>query len=140
MKCGLEKTVGDYIEDNYITVLPEDARKSMIFLGENSISYKAGNVKIDLKKAVIAGLEFAASISKLQFKKTKNYPKQVNEELLNGINNGETTLTICNALATEMNEMWSFYHRKSYQIWLWWAVEYSTICIFEMSIYFEIYQ
>ncbi|GFH88788.1 hypothetical protein IMSAGC002_00026 [Lachnospiraceae bacterium] len=64
LKCGLEKTAGTYIVDNYITVLPEDARKGMIFLGEDSASYKMGNIKIDLKKAVIAGLEFAASISK----------------------------------------------------------------------------
>ena len=64
LKCGLEKTAGAYIVDNYITVLPEDARKGMIFLGEDSASYKAGNIKLDLKKAVIAGLEFAVSISK----------------------------------------------------------------------------
>lgn len=64
LKYGLEQTVGAYIVDNYITVLPEDARKGMIFLGEDSASYKAGNIKIDLKKAVIAGLEFAASVSK----------------------------------------------------------------------------
>lgn len=64
LEYGLEESVGAYIVDNYITVLPEDARKGMIFLGEDSASYKAGNIKIDLKKAVIAGLEFAASISK----------------------------------------------------------------------------
>lgn len=61
---GLEKSVGTYIVDKYIIVLPEDARKGMIFLGEDSASYKAGNIKMDLKKAVIAGLEFAASINK----------------------------------------------------------------------------
>lgn len=64
LECGLEKSVGTCIVDNYITVLPEDARKGMIFLGEDSASYKTGNIKIDLKKAVIAGLEFVASISK----------------------------------------------------------------------------
>lgn len=64
LKYGLEKSAGTYIVDNYITVLPEDARKGMIFLGEDSASFKAGNIKMDLKKAVIAGLEFAASISK----------------------------------------------------------------------------
>lgn len=64
LKYGLEESVGAYIVDNYITVLPEDARKGMIFLGEDSASYKVGNIKMDLKKAVIAGLEFAASISK----------------------------------------------------------------------------
>lgn len=66
LQYGLEEAVGAYIVDNYITVLPEDARKGMIFLGEDSASYKAGNVKIDFKKALIAGLEFAASISKLE--------------------------------------------------------------------------
>jgi insertion element IS1 protein InsB len=25
-----------------------------------------------------------------------------------------------------MDEMWSFYHDKSRQIWLWWAVEHTT--------------
>ena len=64
LQYGLEESTGAYIVDNYITVLPEDARKGMIFLGENSASYKAGNIKMDLKKSVIAGLEFAASISK----------------------------------------------------------------------------
>lgn len=64
LKYGLEESVGAYIVDNYITVLPEDARKGMIFLGDAPASYKAGNIKIDLRKAVIAGLEFAASISK----------------------------------------------------------------------------
>ena len=62
LKCGLEESVGAYIVDNYITVLPEDARKGMIFLGEDSASYKAGNIKMNLKEAIIAGLEFAASI------------------------------------------------------------------------------
>ena len=64
LQYGLEKLVGTYIVDNYITVLPEDARKGMIFLGEDSASYKAGNIKMDLKKAIIAGLEFVASVSK----------------------------------------------------------------------------
>lgn len=64
LEYGIEESAGAYIVDNYITVLPEDARKGMIFLGEDSASYKAGNIKMDLKKAVIAGLEFAASVSK----------------------------------------------------------------------------
>ena len=25
-----------------------------------------------------------------------------------------------------MDEMWSFYHDKEHQIWLWWAVEHET--------------
>lgn len=64
LQYDLEEAIGASIVDNYITVLPEDARKGMIFLGEDSASYKAGNIKIDFKKAIIAGLEFAASINK----------------------------------------------------------------------------
>jgi insertion element IS1 protein InsB len=26
----------------------------------------------------------------------------------------------------EMDEMWSFYHDKSHQIWLWWAIDHKT--------------
>lgn len=63
LQCGLKESAGEYIVDNYIVVLPEDARKGMIFLGEDSVSYKAGNIKVDLKKAIIAGLEFAVSVS-----------------------------------------------------------------------------
>ena len=64
LQYGLEESAGDYIVDNYITVLPEDARKGMIFLGKDPASYKAGNVKIDFKKAIIAGFELVASISR----------------------------------------------------------------------------
>ena len=64
LKHDMAETVGDYLVDNFITVFPEDARKGMIFLGENSASYKAGNVKIDLKKALITGLEYVASVNK----------------------------------------------------------------------------
>lgn len=64
LQHGLDEPAGAYIVDNYITVLPEDARKGMIFLGMDSASYKAGNVKIDFKKAIIAAFELAASISR----------------------------------------------------------------------------
>lgn len=29
-------------------------------------------------------------------------------------------------MTVEMDEMWSFYHDKSHQVWLWWAVEHTT--------------
>ena len=64
LQYGLEESAGTYIVDNYITVLPEDARKGMIFLGKDPASYKAGNVMIDFKKALVSGFEFAASISR----------------------------------------------------------------------------
>lgn len=50
---GLEESAGSYISDNYITVLMEDAGK-----------YKAGSVKIDFRKAIRAGLEPGAPVSK----------------------------------------------------------------------------
>jgi len=33
---------------------------------------------------------------------------------------------IFQTLSAEMDEMWSFYHDKSHQIWLWWAVDHAT--------------
>lgn len=29
-------------------------------------------------------------------------------------------------MAVEIDEMWSFYHDKSQQLWLWWAVDHKT--------------
>lgn len=60
---GLDKSIGTYIIDNCITIVPENPMRNMILLGESSASYKAGNIKIDFKKALIAGLELMASIS-----------------------------------------------------------------------------
>ena len=31
---------------------------------------------------------------------------------------------ICGTLSAEMDEMWSFCHDKSHQMWLWWAVDH----------------
>lgn len=64
LQCDMPETTGEYLVDNFITVIPEDARKGMVFLGPDSASYKAGNVKIDLKKALVAGLEYVATIHK----------------------------------------------------------------------------
>lgn len=30
----------------------------------------------------------------------------------------------CDELSVEMDEMWSFYHDKRHQIWLWWALDH----------------
>ena len=30
------------------------------------------------------------------------------------------------AVPMEMDEMWSFYHDKQHQVWLWWAVDHET--------------
>lgn len=61
---GMDELIGSYIVDNHITVIPNDARKGMIFLGEESVSYKPGNIKFDLKNVLVAGLELLASINK----------------------------------------------------------------------------
>ena len=29
-------------------------------------------------------------------------------------------------ISAEMDEMWSYYHDKSHQLWLWWAVDHET--------------
>lgn len=29
-------------------------------------------------------------------------------------------------IRVEMDEMWSFYHNKRHQIWLWWAIDHDT--------------
>lgn len=52
-----------YIVDNFVEFIPKDDVKGMIFLGNNSASYKAGNVRLDFRKALLAGVEFVASIS-----------------------------------------------------------------------------
>jgi len=58
----------------------------------------------------------------------------VNEEyLLNHGTDKPIQIEICNVLGAEpdglsieMDEMWSFCHDKSQQVWLWWAVDHET--------------
>lgn len=59
-----DSMLGSYIVDNHITVILEDARKGMIFLGEESVSYKPGNIKIEFKHALAAGLELLTALNK----------------------------------------------------------------------------
>lgn len=59
----IDQQTGAYIVDNFIEFIPEDHVKGMIFLGNDPASYKAGNVRMDLKKAIMAGIEFVASLS-----------------------------------------------------------------------------
>jgi len=62
--CGEDKTIATNIVDNFIEFLPEDDMKGMIFLRNDPVSYKLGNARLDLKKAILAGLELAASVSR----------------------------------------------------------------------------
>lgn len=60
---GLGKEIGAKIVDNYIIIMPDEERKGMIFLGNESASYKGGNIKLDFKKAIVAGMELTASVN-----------------------------------------------------------------------------
>lgn len=60
-RLGMEEKTGADIVERHVMVIPDDNRKGMIFLGEKPVSYKLGNIRLDLKKAIAAGLELAAS-------------------------------------------------------------------------------
>lgn len=60
---GIDTELGKRIVDDFVMFLPESELKGIILLGSDSTSYKLGNVRLDLKNAIMAGLEFIASIS-----------------------------------------------------------------------------
>lgn len=64
LKHGLKETLGDYIVDNYIEMQPEPPVKEMNFQGERAVSYKLGDIRIDIKKALVAGVELTAPVSR----------------------------------------------------------------------------
>jgi insertion element IS1 protein InsB len=51
-------------------------------------------------------------------KKKENVLSRVNKEYFKTHSSGK--------IRVEMDEMWSFYHDKSHQIWLWWAIDHYT--------------
>lgn len=62
--CGEEAAVGKSIAEQFIEFLPDDELKGMVFLGREPVSYKLGNARLNLKKAIVAGIEYAASVSR----------------------------------------------------------------------------
>ena len=42
------------------------------------------------------------------------------------IHNALSPYDLPKALSAEMDEMWSYYHDKKHQIWLWWAVDHTN--------------
>ncbi len=61
------------------------------------------------------------------YKKTGKFVRQVNEDYLAKVEAEKPIyVDIRQTLSTEIDEMWSFYHDKSHQIWLWWAVDHAT--------------
>jgi len=51
-------------------------------------------------------------------KKKENLISNVNKEYFQAHSSGK--------IRVEMDEMWSFYHDKQHQIWLWWAMDHDT--------------
>ena len=65
--------------------------------------------------------------SNRSFKKTKKFAEPVNKKYLENIDKvKEIDIAVYPVISAEMDEMWSFYHDKKHQIWLWWAVEHKT--------------
>ncbi len=67
--CSIElkenEQLGNYIVDNFIKFVPEDNVKQFAFLTQDfSVSYKILNAKLDMKKALVAGMELLASLNR----------------------------------------------------------------------------
>lgn len=62
--CGENEAVAKGIVADFVEFFPDDDVKGMVFLGNDPVSYKLGNARIDLRKAILAGAEFAASVSR----------------------------------------------------------------------------
>lgn len=56
-ELNVDDIFGVEIMEQYLEIIPEVHRKDMIFLGTNSFSLKPGNIKLDLKKLISAGIE-----------------------------------------------------------------------------------
>lgn len=61
---GEDVTLGRVIVDQFVEFLPDNEVKGMIFLDQDTDSHKLGNVRLDLKQAILAGVEFLASVSR----------------------------------------------------------------------------
>ena len=73
-----------------------------------------------------AGLKDFAEHRNKDVKKTARFAKQVNEDYLKS-REKDTPIDIeIRPVSVEMDEMWSYYHDKAHQIWLWWAVDHET--------------
>lgn len=63
-ECGENVEVAKNIVDNFIEFIPDDDIKGMVFLNDDPVFYKLGNARIDLRKAILAGVELVASVSR----------------------------------------------------------------------------
>lgn len=74
------------------------------------------------------GIENFTGDNNRSFKKTKKFAEPINKKYLENIDKLKDIVDIAvyPVISAEMDEMWSFYHDKKHQIWLWWAVEHET--------------
>ena len=72
------------------------------------------------------GLKHIAQYRNKGVKKTGKFAKQVNEAYLKNRGKDTTIDLEIRPISAEMDEMWSYYHDKSHQLWLWWAVDHET--------------
>ena len=73
-----------------------------------------------------AGLKDFAQHSNKDVKKTAKFANQVNEDYLKNRKKDTPVDIEIRPISVEMDEMWSYYHEKSRQVWLWWAVDHET--------------
>ena len=66
LQNGLNPTFGNTIMDKYLEIIPDTAKREMIFLGDKSASYKLGNIRLDIKSGLVAVMEFVVSLSKAE--------------------------------------------------------------------------
>ena len=50
----------------------------------------------------------------------------INYDYIEHHKNGDIPVDFVRVDEAEMDEMWSFYHDKKHQIWLWWAIDHNT--------------
>lgn len=60
----LSPEIGERIMDKYLEIIPDTAKRDIIFLGEKSVSHKPGNIRFDFKSVMVAIAEFVASLNK----------------------------------------------------------------------------
>lgn len=46
LQNGLNPAFGNTIMDKYLQIIPDTAKREMIFLGDKSVSYKLGNIRL----------------------------------------------------------------------------------------------
>ena len=53
LQNGLNPTFGNTIMDKYLEIIPDTAKREMIFLGDKSASYKLGNIRLYIKISLV---------------------------------------------------------------------------------------